>query len=121
MMNLEATVPHSGFNYTILRIDFTKEHGSSVGTVTRLRYAAGKGFFSPRHLVQTGSGAQRSSYPMGIGSSFPAVKLPEREAEHLPLSSAKVTSSLRRTYLSTETALPLRELCLDFEISDNTY
>jgi hypothetical protein len=40
--------------------------------------------------VQTGSGAQPASYPMGNGDSFPGVKEPEREADHSSPSSAEV-------------------------------
>jgi len=37
-----------------------------------------------------GSGAHPASYPTGIRSSFPGVKLPGRETDHSPLSSAEV-------------------------------
>jgi len=40
--------------------------------------------------VQTGSEAHPASYKMVIRGSFPGVKRPEREADHLPLSSTEV-------------------------------
>jgi hypothetical protein len=39
-----------------------------------VRFPAGAGNFSLRHRVQTGSGVQPASYPMGIGGSFPEGK-----------------------------------------------
>jgi hypothetical protein len=40
--------------------------------------------------VQTGSGANPTSYPMGTRGSFPGVKArPERDADHSPPSSAE--------------------------------
>jgi hypothetical protein len=46
--------------------------------------------FSLLHVVQTGSGVHPTSYTMGTGGSFPGVKLPEREADHSPPTSAGV-------------------------------
>jgi hypothetical protein len=43
-----------------------------------------------RNFVQTGSGVHPTSYPMGTGGSFPGVKRPEREADHLSQTSAEV-------------------------------
>jgi len=40
-------------------------------------------FFSPRHLVQAGSGAHIASYPVCTWGSFPGVKRLRREAAHL--------------------------------------
>jgi hypothetical protein len=54
-----------------------------------VRFPEGAGNFSLRHRVQTGSGAHPAPYPMGTGDSFPGVKRPGREADHLPPSSAK--------------------------------
>jgi hypothetical protein len=42
------------------------------------------------HSVQTDSGAQPASYPMGIGGSFLGVKRPGRKVNHSTPSSAKV-------------------------------
>jgi len=38
------------------------------------RIPAGAGSFSPRHRVQTGSGAHPTCYPVGTGGSFPESK-----------------------------------------------
>jgi hypothetical protein len=50
----------------------------------------GAGNFTPHLNVQTGSGAHPASYIMGTKGSFPGVKRPGREADHLPPSSAEV-------------------------------
>jgi len=42
-----------------------------------VRFPAGAGNFSFRHRVQTGSGADPSSYPMDTGVSFPEGKAGE--------------------------------------------
>jgi hypothetical protein len=55
-----------------------------------VRVPAGAGNFSLHHRVQTGSGAHRSSYPMGARDSFPGVKRPGRESDHSPPSGAEV-------------------------------
>jgi hypothetical protein len=54
-----------------------------------VRYPAGAGNFSLHHRVQAGSGVHPASYPMGTRGSFPGVKRPAREADHLPPSSAE--------------------------------
>jgi hypothetical protein len=46
--------------------------------------------FSLCHYIQTGSGSRVPSYPVGTSSSFPGVKQPECEGDHLPLSNAEV-------------------------------
>jgi hypothetical protein len=61
------------------------------------------------HSVQTGSGAQPTSCPTGIGAFFPDVKRPEREANHIPPSSADVKSGA--IYTSTPPYVS-RTLCL---------
>jgi hypothetical protein len=38
---------------------------------SRVRFQTGAGNFTLHHRVQTGSGAQPASYPMGARSSFP--------------------------------------------------
>jgi hypothetical protein len=43
-----------------------------------------------RHHVHIGSRAHPAFYPMGTRDSFPEVKLPKREADHSPPSSAEV-------------------------------
>jgi hypothetical protein len=45
--------------------------------------------FSLLHSIQTSSGAQPASYPMGEGL-FPGIKQPEHEANHSPPSNDKV-------------------------------
>jgi hypothetical protein len=60
-----------------------KSRDSSVGTATgygldeggsSFRFPAGAGNFSLHHRVQTGSGAQPVSYPMGAAGIFPGSK-----------------------------------------------
>jgi hypothetical protein len=46
--------------------------------------------FSLLHNVQTGSGTHQVTYPMGIGGFLLEVKLPRREADHSPPSSAEI-------------------------------
>jgi hypothetical protein len=53
----------------------------------------GKRLFSPLYVVQTGSGANPTSYPMVTWGSFPGVKRPGREADHLPPTSAEVNNT----------------------------
>jgi hypothetical protein len=68
--------------YACERINYTQSK--------RFRFPAGAGMFSLYHRVQNGSGAHPASYPMGTRGSFPGLKWPGREADHLPLSSAEV-------------------------------
>jgi hypothetical protein len=42
-----------------------------------VRFRAGAGNFSLRHIVQTGSGTHPASYPMGTSGSFPGSKAAE--------------------------------------------
>jgi hypothetical protein len=63
------------------------------------RRREGKGIYSLRHRVQTGSGAHPVSYPMDTGGLSPRVKWPGREADSLPPSSAKVKNAW--SYTST--------------------
>jgi hypothetical protein len=60
-----------------------KSWDSSVNIATSYRlddwmigvwFLAGAGNFCPWHCIQTGSGAHPTSYPVGIGSSFPGCK-----------------------------------------------
>jgi hypothetical protein len=55
--------------------------------------------FSLLHVVQSGSGAHRTSYAMGTGGFFPGGKAEEGEADHSPAASAKVKKM--RIYTST--------------------
>jgi hypothetical protein len=52
--------------------------------------AGGKGIFSLRHHVQTGSGARPASCLTDTGFLSSGKKRPDREADHSPPSSAKV-------------------------------
>jgi hypothetical protein len=81
------------FTYTLaldLIFMLKRSRDSAVGIATpgrpRIRnssYCKVKNFL---HVVQTGSGVNPTSYPMGTGG----VKSPGREADHLPPASAKV-------------------------------
>jgi hypothetical protein len=60
-----------------------------TGWVVWVRFPAVQDF-SILHSIQTGSGAQPASYPMGSRGSFPRVKWQGCEADHSPPFSAKV-------------------------------
>jgi hypothetical protein len=49
--------------------------------------------FSLHHRVQSGSGANTSSYPMGTGGFSLGLKRPGREAQHSPSASAEVKNA----------------------------
>jgi hypothetical protein len=66
---------------------------------SRVLFLAGARNFYLHHRVQNGSGAHPASYPMGTRGSFPGVKLPGREADHSPPSSAEIKNA--RSYAST--------------------
>jgi hypothetical protein len=57
---------------------------------SRVRFPAGAGNFSLHHRVQIGSGAHPASYPMVPQVLSLEVKLPGREADHSPPSSAEI-------------------------------
>jgi len=66
-----------------------KSHDSSVDIAldyrgSRVRFPARAGNFFLHHRIQKSSGVHPASYPMCMGSSFPAVKRPGREADHSP-------------------------------------
>jgi hypothetical protein len=61
----------------------------------------GARFFAP---VQTGPGAHPASCTMGTGS-FPGVKRPGRDADHLPPCSAEVTKGKSCTYCPVQQLL----------------
>jgi hypothetical protein len=50
-------------------------------------------------MVYTDSGAHPASYPLGTGDSFPRIKRPGREANHLPATSVQV----KKTWIYTST------------------
>jgi hypothetical protein len=60
---------------------------------SRVRFPTEAGNFSLHHRVQNGSGAHPASYPVGTRGSYPGVKRPGREADHLPPSSAEVKNA----------------------------
>jgi hypothetical protein len=83
---------------------------SSVGIATgygledrmiRVRFPAEAGNFSFRYLVQTSSGAQPASYPLGIGDSFSGGK---SEADRSPPSSAEVKECVQLYLYSPNTS-----------------
>jgi hypothetical protein len=76
-------------------LSWNESRDSSVGIAlddrgSRVRFPARAGNFSLHHRVQNGSGAHPASCPMGNRGSFPGVKHPGREADHMPPSSAEV-------------------------------
>jgi hypothetical protein len=50
--------------------------------------------FSLLHVVQTGSGAQPASYPMGPGALAQGVKRPGRGADHSPPATAQIKENV---------------------------
>jgi hypothetical protein len=75
-----------------LSISLIRDGDGSVGIatdygrddrMTGVRNQAGGGArnFSPRHRLQTGSGAHPASYPLGIGGISPSVERPGRETD----------------------------------------
>jgi hypothetical protein len=68
---------------------------SAVGTATGYGMDGrgcipGRCKFFTLHSVQTGSGANPTSCPMGIGDYFPGVQRPLRVTDHSPPSNAEV-------------------------------
>jgi hypothetical protein len=62
-----------------------------------VRSPAGVKYFSSNLYVQTGSGVNPASCPMGAEGSFPGGKArPGREADHSPPSSAEVVNEYSR-------------------------
>jgi hypothetical protein len=57
---------------------------------SRVQFLVGAENFSHHHLTQKGSGAHPASCTVGTRGSITGVKRPGREADHSPLSSAKV-------------------------------
>jgi hypothetical protein len=49
--------------------------------------------FSPSYVVQTGSGAHPTSYPMGTGAISSEVKRPGRESDNSRPTSAQVKNT----------------------------
>jgi hypothetical protein len=65
--------------------------GSSVSIVSDFDPRQRQRIFSSSFWVQTGSGANPASCPMGTGGPFPGGKgLPGRDADHSPSSSTEV-------------------------------
>jgi hypothetical protein len=57
-------------------------HSPESGDINEGSICCCRILFSPYHHVQTSSGAQVTTNPVGTGFTFPAVKRPEREAEN---------------------------------------
>jgi hypothetical protein len=70
---------------TTLLFEQQRNRGSILGS--------GKRFFSLRHIIHTGSGAQQASCLICTGDVSLEVKRPEREADHSPPSSAVVNNA----------------------------
>jgi hypothetical protein len=78
-----------------LPILFPKIHSNIIlPSISRswgsIRFPSGAGNFSLHPRVRNCSGARPASCPVGARGSFPGVKRPGREADHLPPSSAEV-------------------------------
>jgi hypothetical protein len=69
-------------------------HDRGIG----VRVPIGAGL-SSLHLVQTGSGSNPTSYPVGIGASFHGEGQSDREADHSPPTRAEIKN--KRIYTST--------------------
>jgi hypothetical protein len=61
-----------------------------MGRTTRGRISSPGSVNNFLHVVQTGSGAHRASYPIGTVDSFPGIKRQGPEADHSPPASAEV-------------------------------
>jgi hypothetical protein len=57
---------------------------------SRVQFLVGSGKYSLHHCIQNGSGAHPASCPVGTSALSLGVKWPGHEADHSPLSSAKV-------------------------------
>jgi hypothetical protein len=69
--------------------------------VVEVRSPAEAKDFSSNLCVQTGSGTNTASYPMGTGGPFPGGKeRPGRDADHSPPSSAEVKNKYELYLLS---------------------
>jgi hypothetical protein len=63
----------------------------SMGWTIGVRSPTGAEDFSSSPCIQTSSGAQPASYPVGTGGPFPGGKAwPGRDADHSPPSSDEV-------------------------------
>jgi hypothetical protein len=63
-----------------------------------VRVPVGAGNFSPHHRVQIGSGAHLAFYLGVKGAVSVGIKLPGREADHSPPSSAEVRNAWIYTF-----------------------
>jgi hypothetical protein len=77
------------YNYSTMVPVYFKSVSQVPSWAAGIRFPVGAGDFSMFHSVQTGSGAQAASYPMGTRGSFPGDKRQGREADHSPLPCAK--------------------------------
>jgi hypothetical protein len=89
---ISVSVMHNIFSNICYFSHICKSRDSSDGMETGYGFD-GQGLIPARtflHSIQTGSGANLDSCPVGTRGSFPWVKQPEREADHSPPSSAEV-------------------------------
>jgi hypothetical protein len=95
-------------NINLFKSALYKSRDSSVGKAlgyglddwgSRVQFPAEAGNLSFHHSVQNGSGTHPASYPMVPGALSLGVKRPEREADHLHPSRAKVRNAW--SYTST--------------------
>jgi len=75
-----------------MKTHFTQFTDYATCWMTVVWFPAGKGN-SFRHRVQTVSGAHPASYPMGAGGSFPGVKRPGSEDDHLSPTSGELKNA----------------------------
>jgi hypothetical protein len=90
---------HLNFLYTVLYFKHVSTYIRVYCHVTVTVWATGwtagvwvpvrASYFYLLHGVQTGSGENPASYPMGMGGCFSEVKRSEREADHSSPSSAE--------------------------------
>jgi hypothetical protein len=85
------------FNITQIYIMTGRGGGGSAVSIATGYGPDGRGFgvrvpvvsrISSSHVLQAGSGASPSSFPLGTGDSSPGVKQPMLEADHSPPTSA---------------------------------
>jgi hypothetical protein len=80
--------------HTLLALTFIQWYSAGLQAGSSgVRVPAGAGNFSLHHRVQTGSGANLASYPMGTRGSSLGVKRPRGEANHSSPCSAEVMNT----------------------------
>jgi hypothetical protein len=86
-VTLNLPTPCYAISHSVKRLGYGLDDRNCM-----IRFAAGARNFSHYHRIQTGSGANPVSYPIGTGGGALSlgVKRPEREADQSPPSSAEV-------------------------------